>query len=188
MQIIGLPYVKEQAEEYETRFGFIETSNLGLYKDVLLRSKVVIRVDVLFSMKKIFKENTIINYRILVYNLISGNNTDKNKISSVLLALCREDETFYKYISELYYFNFDLLKPNISFYDLVMLEISKEYMSKRDLQYSVIDYYKYTFIAEDKGYIYYAANDVNRPIFISRGMKGEQWSSAKNWTRKFQEC
>lgn len=188
MQIVGLPYVKGQAEEYETRFGFVETSNLSLYKDVLLRSKVVIRVDVLTSLKKIFKESSVISYRPLIYNLISGNNSDKNKISSVLIALCREDEVFYQYISELYYFNFDLLKPEMSFYNLIILEISKEYISKRDLQYSVIDYYRYTFIAEDKGYIYYAANDVNRPIFISRGMKGEPWSSAKNWTHQFQEC
>lgn len=183
-RIVELPYLHQSVIESDTLHGYLHVEGLDGYKDVYIRNRVIIRIDVFSGMTDIFSEDIIREIRTVVFNTMAGVTRDKEMISKVLTALYLEDKTFRKFIGELYYFNED---RTISFYEHITSSVRTKYTRRVDEICDLLQGTGAKVIVESDGYLYISYKDSPESYLVPSGYKREGVSRAKIWKGDFSE-
>lgn len=184
MTTYKLPYMPIEVNEVQTPYGFPEVIGIDNYIDASLRGKVVFRVDTLYSISELITEDTISKYRMLLYNLISGNNRDKQAISKIFQALYFEDEKFRVFLGEKVYF--DNLEEK-SLYTAIMTSLHTLIKTAESRIIEEFNFKNIKYIASSKCFIYAAVSDVSMTVSVPKGFREELVSRAKVWKGNFSE-
>lgn len=175
---VNLPYSKEQSLMKETLNGYTIVDDADYYDDLAVRNNVIVRIDVFGSLKQIFAEESIDRVRKTLFNTMSGLIEDKGVVSNVFQALYMSDNTFKRFLGEIYYFE---LEDGVSMYDAVVQKVKKAYDDAFSRAYGNMSARRIKVLFESDGYIYFAVSDVDEPKYVPKGYKMEVVSRAKVW-------
>lgn len=173
-----LPYVKVNIEVMETRNGFQQVNGLdSMFRGYQARDKVICKSDLFDSLSDIFEENTLKNYRDVVYAVISGNVCDAVNLSKYLTALYTSDQKFKMYIATMFY----LEEKETPFGIQIMESLLEKIRMTEEKWKNHFKHYgcKVFFIANCC--MYYAVDDVGMILTIPDDCNCEVLSNAKVW-------
>lgn len=106
------------ANKSKAPFGYDEYTGLEQYNNVALRNVRVVRVDLLRYID-VFSNDTLNNYRDVIYYILSGRKGDMDKINNALSFLHDSDATFKLFLGKIYYFREDKYS-HLSVYDTIL--------------------------------------------------------------------
>ena len=177
-----IPYLKINLEVTETPYGFNKINNFdNAFRGFKARDKVLCKSDLLASLIDVFEETTIKNYRGIISAIILGDVKDACTLSKMLIALYTDDSKFKEYINALFY----LEKEETPFGTQIIRSLVQKVRDVESKWKMHFKKYGYKVFMSANGYLYYAVDDINRPISIPEQCDCEVLTYAKNWKGNF---
>ncbi len=172
-----------QCEIKETPLGFPVVEGIEQYEDACCRDKVIVRVDVLSGLTKMFSESILKKYRAVVFRLIAGLYS-KESVPDVMETLFYNDNKFQAWLGEVYYFTQELYKKSVW---QVFVEEARSLYDK--VVKNIVELNSMGYAYESCGYIYFAVKDSCDTKFkMLKGISSEVYSCAKVWSGNIQEA
>lgn len=176
--------VNARCRTVQTANGYIVVEGIEQYEGASCREKVIVRVDIFSGLTNIFRQETLRNYRTVLFRLFAGYyGNDKEKISSLVQAIYDKDTVFQDWIGEAYYFS-DLLQE-MSVWEYLQSSVREAFEELLSQQVQVCNA---KLITVSSGYAYFSIDDYgSTPVYVKKPLSGEVVSYAKAWAGGFQE-
>lgn len=162
--------------------GFPEVQGIEQYTNARCREKVIFRLDLLCGLRSMFTEETLLKYRPVIYNLLAGWISERERISAIVSQLYADDQKFKEWLFSAVYF--EGVTCRIPLYQHICETASKlmgtaqeEITNKLDINAKPV--------AVAGGYLYCAVNDVDIEVRVPEGYAEEVVSYAKTWRGVF---
>lgn len=179
MERISLEYLHVDEIVERTALGFPVINIYPKYRGRSIRNRVIVRFDIVSAMTAYFEQDTLDNYRDIVYGLISGILDEEDVIAGVFEELYLKDFKFRKLLGESYYFDNSL--EEASLYEVIILKLITAYNDLNERLANVSRELRYKYIAESEGWAYISVPDQSEVIYVPGDYKEEVVSIAKVW-------
>lgn len=177
---VDLGYVKGTYNKALTRYKFpVITGIDDAYRGVNIRNRIIVKVDILPVLTMFCTKNTLIDYRGVVFRLMSGVYIESKDISCVMNALYQEDVEFHGYINRQYVFNEMALKESL--YTIVCNDMICAYDMYTNYLVDKSRERGYKYVAESEGYVYLSVPDGISKMWVPEKYGVEVVSNAKGW-------
>ena len=181
-----LPYIRAYGDDVTTDYGIKEIIGIDEYRDTVCRDKVVFRIDLLYGFKNIISNDTVSVCRNVLYNVLSGKQKNKEKISELFMLLYLNDDKFKRYLGEVVYFS-NYEQQQISLYSYVIKDLLQKYERNVDRTIEEFQRLGNKYLFESSMYLYFSFDDDRHVHSVLDGYNEEVISRAKVWNGTLQK-
>lgn len=152
------------------------------YKDMILRDKVVCKMDVSLLLTKYFEEDTVRKYRPVLMLMAKGLITDPVRFSNCVKDFIQCDKKFRSSIHDIYH-----SCPEEQSFGSHIIDVLADVFKNAESTYRGFFRGKpEVVICISDGYLYFSVEDINKEPMLIERLDCEVLSYAKNWRGNFQ--
>ena len=180
---VSVKYTKATCNVLNYDTGLTDWEGLDLiYKDAILRNKVVCKLDVALMLNRYLTVDTIKTYRPVLMMIAKGTLKDPNQFSGVVNNLISIDEVFHKAIRDI----FNSCPEDRSLGDYIIEVFADVFKNAENTYRSFFRGKPEVVICVSNGYLYFSIEDINNKPTLIEELDCEVLSYAKNWKGEFQ--
>ena len=166
--------------EYET--GWVDYPDIdSYYRNVTIRDKVIIKMDLAKFYEEYFEKETIAKYKPVIFMIAKGLVTDPTTLSNVIMDFINNDRVFKKQITTLYY----SCPDDMSFGHHIMNTLA---MIPTRVEEDLRSFFRgkpSVVICTSDGYLYFSIEDTTRIPLLPYEIEYEVLSNVKSWRGTF---